>query len=690
MTNPDRSQALLGRFGEIALSLAVVAIVAALVVEMPPGLLDALLATNIAAGVLVLLVALSIPDAAKLPSFPTILLLTTLFRLALSVGSTRLILSQGSAGEVISALGSAASGGGAIVGAVVFVVLVFVQFVVIAKGSERVAEVAARFSLDAMPGKQMSIDADLRAGQLTPDAARAARSALERESRLYGAMDGAMKFVKGDAIAGMFIALVNFAGGVAVTYWKSRGAAAAPFADIAEKFGLLTIGNGLAAQIPSILVSVAAGLIVTRVGAAEGEQPRPAARDIADQIFSHPRALILTAVLLLALALLPSGLPALPFIALAAIAFALSARAAWNKRRDARAAGDAAHSPARGEVPTVSVRLHPSLAGDLTLERQSLSDRVQTWREAMCAEFGLPSLAAVISTDDSLSDASYAIDVAGVPAAFGSVPKGQAILRADSAKVLGGGFAATALGALWSDSPLCTIPISQAGAAASQGLATMSPADAIARHLDWAVRRKAPALLGIQEVAGMIESLRASRPELVRAATPNPLSLQQITDVLRRLLKERVPIRPLPVIIESLARHGQTTKSPHLLAERVRRDLADALCARFAASPGKLSFYAADPDLENLVAGGAEETSEGQAVTLSHDDQRRVVESLRRAIDPRRHEGKAPVVIVSGFARRALRTIIEDSLPTVAVLSYDELSRDVELERLGLVVLEPA
>ncbi|MBL9000807.1 MAG: FHIPEP family type III secretion protein [Phycisphaerae bacterium] len=668
MSLSDRVNTLLVRFGDVILALAVVGMIAVLVVRVPPGVMDALFATNIGLSVLVLLVALSIPDAMRLPSFPAILLLTTLFRLALNVSSTRLILLDGYAGEVIQTFGRAVVGGSYIVGAVVFVVIVFVQFVVIAKGSERVAEVAARFTLDAMPGKQMAIDADLRAGLLTPEEARAARRTLERESKLYGAMDGAMKFVKGDAIAGVVIALVIMCGGFAIGVWQLGQ----PWNVALPKYALLTIGDGLAAQIPSILISIAAGLVVTRV-AAENANAAPVAKDIAVQFLRHPGALLLTGVFLAVICLLPMGFPRVPFLALAGLSVSLGAAAWWNARREAAA------------PETITAVIGVGLAGSHAAAIGEVVTMLDASRRALESEYGVEI--GPIGPRPGTA-ASYCIDLRGVPIAVGEIPDGSVVVEADAATVLAAGPAATALTAPWASRGACAIPESSAEAARAAGLNVLRVPQAAARHGEWSLRRKLHTFLTIQRVSAMVETLRTNRPDLVRAVTPQPLPLFRVVEVLRRLVREGVPVRDLEGIFESLARHGSSGHNAHGLTERVRRDLADALCAAFAQRPGMLSFYAADPELENLAGRGTEDTSEGQVVTLSHEEQRRIVDSVRRAIDPRRHASSPPVLVVSGASRRAVRTVIEDSLPEVAVLSYDELSRDVELERLGLVVLD--
>ncbi|AKF07843.1 flagellar biosynthesis protein FlhA [Sandaracinus amylolyticus] len=484
-TTSSSDPATVRRYADAGLALLVVLIVGMMIVPLPTPLLDVLLAGNVSLAIVILLVAMYVPDALAFTSFPTILLITTLFRLALNVSSTRLILLQADAGEVIRAFGDFVVQGNYVVGAVVFLILTLIQFMVIARGSERVAEVGARFALDAMPGKQMAIDADLRSGALGHDEARRRRRLLQRESQFYGAMDGAMKFVKGDAIAGIVITGVNIVFGVVIgVAMHDMGAL-----ESLQRYGLLTIGDGLVSQIPSLLISTAAGLVVTRV-ASEDEQSSLGG-DVGRQIFGNPRALAIASGFLVLLAIVP-GLPPAPFVVLAAVfggvAWRLSRRA---PRVDVR---DVERSP---RLVPITIELGAALAAGLDglLERD-----VPALRDRLFASLGvvLPEVRAHASS--TLAPRDYAIHLHEIPVARGEL----------------------------ADDELVAI-------------------------LERAVRRRAADLVGLQEVQSMLDQLERTHPALVRHVVPKPIALPLLADVLRRLVDEGVSIRPLREILEALA-----------------------------------------------------------------------------------------------------------------------------------------
>lgn len=689
----QRINEVLARFSDAFLALAVIGVLSILVFRVPPAAMDVLLAANMTISVIVLLVALYIPDAVKLPSFPTILLLTTLFRLALNVSTTRLILLEADAGEIINAFGEFVVGGNFIVGGVVFLVITLIQFLVVAKGAERVAEVGARFTLDALPGKQMSIDAELRAGQLDADQAREKRRELERESKLYGAMDGAMKFVKGDAIAGIVIALVNIVGGLVVGVTQMGMTAG----EAAQTFTLLTIGDGLVSQIPSILTAVAAGLVVTRVAAAE---ERPVARDIIDQVTRQPRALGLTALMCLGLALVP-GFPAAVFLVLAGVC-GVGALAA-SRSRDAERLASMTAGPASGEpsqpaetgfaplpiVLSIHQSLEPLLAPQDEAAARQVRSTLSAVRASVSGELGLPLPTIRIGVGDpKLPTFGYAINLYDGPVATGQFAPVQALVLAPVEQASAAGLDATPATVPWRRASCASIPVAQAEAAQRAGLPVLSPAQVILAHLRSSLRRHASAFLGVQEASQLIDGLKQQSPDLVKAVCPVHLTTQQVTDVLQRLLREQTPIRDLRAIFDALARWAQTTKNPAILTERVRRDLARPICARFCATPGRMRYLAVDPAVEALVAGNTVETAEGPVVALSYADQKRVVDAVRRAVETADASEEDHVVLVSPAVRRPIRSLLEHDAPEVAVLSFDELAPELMLERRGIVLLD--
>ena len=624
---------------DLILALCVVSAIGLLIVKVPTWLMDILLVTNFTISIVVLLVALLSPDARRLPAFPTVLLLTTLARLALNVSSTRLILLDADAGRVVEAFGRQVVGQSVVVGAVIFLVLIIVQFVVVAKGAERVAEVAARFTLDAMPGKQMSVEADVRAGLMSPDQAREKRNALERESRLYGAMDGAMKFVKGDAIAGIIISLINVIGGLIIAKTAAQPAPALAGRNPYEVFPLLTIGDGLCAQIPSILTSIAAGLVVTRVASTENA---PVGRDLASQFLLQPRALAIVGSMMLLFAAL--GFPPAPFLLMGFVTLAAAGLITWRSSIG---------------PPRVLAELGSNLPR----------------REATPAPLQL--LLAEINADLATPALRMAVQAAAVQVGQDlgiSVPVVQV---ATSAGVPPGGIAYQLF-----DAPMGVFE------RASGDLLAHAPSQ-LARLL----RQNAPRFAGITGTHQMLERIRATDEgvQLVRAVTPNPLTLQQVSEVLQRLLREDVPIRQLPLILESLAKWGATIKNPQYLAERCRRDLAAVICGRIAPAPGELHFYTLAPEFEDLVRSGVEETLEGQSVALSLEDRRSINAACRAGINLALHGRSPPVLLVENAAlRRPIRSVLEREMPDLVVLCYEEIPRDVLTKTLGVIGLSPA
>jgi type III secretion protein V len=644
---------------DILLAGLVVSIVGMMIIPLPTPLLDILITLNITISLVVLLVALYLPDATRFPSFPTVLLVTTLFRLGLNVSSTRLILLQADAGAVIRSFGEFVVKGDYVVGAVVFLVLTIVQFIVIAKGGERVAEVAARFALDAMPGKQMSIDADLRSGALDLDEARRRRRALERESQLYGAMDGAMKFVKGDAVAGIVIVAVNIVGGLAIGTLR-RGL---DVGDAARVYTLLTIGDGLVSQIPALLVSAAAGLVVTRV--AGEEEGANLGRDIGSQVLAHPKAMAIAAGLLACLGAVP-GLPAAPFVLMAL----LCGGAAWSLLRVPRegagraplalpgwvagAGGDgkllgggggAATGLVSGqfEGPSQPAALALELGSDLATlaegEGPLLAERLPAERERFYEQGGvvLPSVAVRRGGPD-LGPRSFRLLLAGVPVERGEAPEGT----------------------------------DEGGAA-----------ERIAASVAAALERTAHELVGIQETQELLDGLERTHPALVREVVPKLVSPQLLTEVLRRLVEERISIRDLRTILESLAQWAPAERDPVALTEYVRSSLRRSITYRHAGDAASLGVWLLDSEIEDAVRGAIQRGAAGSFLALEPDLTRDILEAVRRAVPA----GSRAVVVTNMDIRRFVRRLVEVDHPALAVLSYQELQPDLRLDPLGRITL---
>ena len=654
--------------GDALFALAVLSLVLLLVAPLPPAALDALLALNLAGAAGILVVTLFARTALGFASFPTLLLLTTLFRLALNVSSTRLVLSRGDAGRVIEAFGRVVVQGNAVVGAVVFAILTLVQLLVVAKGAERVAEVAARFTLDALPGKQMAIDAELRAGGLDDAGARRRRRALERESQLYGAMDGALKFVKGDAIAGIAIVLVNVTGGLVAGALRGMDLGAA-----ARRYALLAIGDGLVSQIPALLVAVSAGIAVTRVASEDDDASLGA--EIGRQLAAEPGALAAVSALCGALALAP-GLPAPPFLALAAAAAAGAHRLARARRARQPAPGDPAPEPADAgpfaPASPVALELAPDL---LALARADAGrpahEGLSAVREHLWRELGV-RVPAIAILPGALPPGGWRLLVDDVPAGAGRAPSAEAAALAPPEELALVGIACTP-----ERDPLTGRTISLVAARDAERAARLGPVrgplDRVLAEAAWALSRSAHQLLGVQEVQALLDVLEASAPALVREAT-RQLSPPLLAEVLRRLVEEGVSVRPLRTILEALLEAGPQ-RGPAALAEIARRALGRHIGHR-CAGDGPLPALLLDPGAEAAVREGLA----GEALALDPALAARLLDSLAEEL--RRHDAP-PVLLASPDVRRALRGLLAPRFPRIVVLAYEELPPELPVRPIG-------
>jgi len=631
---------------DVALAALVVVVVGLMIVPLPTWVLDVLISTNLSAAVTIVLVVLYVPDAIGIATFPTLLLLTTLFRLALNVASTRLILLQANAGEVIKAFGTFVVRGNYVVGGVVFVVLTTIQFIVIAKGSERVAEVGARFALDAMPGKQMAIDAELRSGTIDANEARRRRRALQRENQFYGAMDGAMKFVKGDVIASLVILVVNVLGGLAIGV-AMRGM---PLTGALRRYGLLTIGDGLVTQIPALVLSTAAGVLVTRVASEEADTPL--GEELARQLLSVPKAIQVAGVFVLLLAAVP-GLPALPFLALGvALTIVGHARVRATTIERQRAATDAAPGRSRANrpdepafVPLVvpwSVQVSADLAPVLELEPDGLRAATAEVRRRLFASLGVPLPAPRLRVQEDLADRTAVLSLHEVP------------------------------------SRMLSVPAELEGAEAAAWLR---------ERIVETVRARAADFLGLAEVQRLLDELEQFAPATVRNVVPKPLSLVLLTDVLRRLVEEGVSVRDLRGILEALSTVASTEKDALNLAEYARSQMRRAITYRLTEGAGHLDVVLLDPILEDTVRRAITRTASGSFLSLSPQAARDVLASVRLALSEAAASKARPAVILTQpDIRRFVRKLLEVDNPDAFVVSYAELQPEVSLKPVARAV----
>jgi type III secretion protein V len=639
---------LLARHSDLALAALVVLIVGMMIVPLPTFLLDLLITLNLTAAVILLLVAIYVSDALKIATFPSLLLLTTLFRLAIEVSATRLILLKANAGQVIHAFGSFVVSSNLVVGVVVFIILTTIQFIVIAKGSGRVAEVGARFTLDAMPGKQLSIDAELRAGHIDRDEARHRRAMLARESQFFGSMDGAMKFVKGDAIAGIVVLLTNIVGGLIIGV-LSKGM---------ELFGalrtytLLTIGEGLVAQIPALVISTAAGILVTRVSSEE--EGGHLGSDIGRQIFAQPRALAVAAVLLGLLAIIP-GLPAFPFLFLGALLGLLAHR--LIRTRPAKPSRPVSHwlsDPARSDghersnatpspllVP-IAIDLSPALA-QVLLPKQGpsrlVSELIPALRETYFAETGI-----VIPTVSVRSDTT------------GLAPDAYAIR-------------------------LQEIPVANGLAVTQAALAT--PEEVIVEHLLAVLRRHGYRFVGIQETQALLEGLERTHPNLVREVVPKLVSPVLLADILQRLAREGLSLRNLVEILGALARRAGKENDAASLAEGVRQALQRQITFKHTGRDESVGVFFLDAMIEETVREAIQKTDSGSHLALEAELSADIVRAVKRAVG----SVASPVILTASDIRRHLRGLLESEQPQVAVLAHQELTPETRLVTLGRITL---
>ncbi len=699
--------ALTSRYSDILLAGLVVAIIGMMIIPLPTPVMDILLVLNVAIQVTLLMIAIYIAHPLKLSSYPTLILITTLYRLALNISSTRLILLQADAGEVIEAFGSFVVRGNFVVGAVIFLIITIVQFLVVAKGSERVAEVAARFTLDAMPGKQMSIDADLRSGAFDLDEARRRRSELNRESQLFGSMDGAMKFVKGDAIAGLIIIAINIVAGIiiGITMMDMKAGEAI------ERYGILTIGDGLISQIPALLSSMTAGLIVTRVSTEEEEQHL--GKDIAGQVLAQPKAFAVSAGLLMALGLVP-GLPTVPFFIMAAVsgvaaygllrgkatgtegepANEVQALGEETKKKQIEAAkkqeGQAQQmlpvvTPIALEVASNLIPLVEDTGGG----NKFLGEMVPMMRDGLFYELGVkfPGIR-VRGNETDLPDGTYIIMINEIPLVSGNVGLDKVLVndtvdRLTLLNIKGEEAVNPANG-----SECAWIPKDYGEIAEQAGLTTWDAAGYMVLHLSSVLRKNAAEFVGIQEVQNMLEQLEQAFPALVKEVVPKAVSPFQLTDILRRLVEEEISIRDLRSVLQALAEWGQVENDTVMLTEYVRNALKRYISHKYTRGGNTLVVYLLDPQIEETVRSSIQHTQSGSYLALEPEITQEILTAVRNEVGNLPPTAQNPVILTTMEIRRYFRKLVELEFPHLAVLSYQELSPDMNIQPIARISLE--
>ncbi len=687
------------RHTDLLAAVSVVLVVTMLVVPLPSELLSLLITLNIAGALTIVCATMYLGKALDFAAFPSLLLLTTMFRLAINVSVTRLILTTGDAGSVVKSFGEFVVSGNVVVGLVIFLILVVIQFVVVTNGAGRVAEVGARFTLDAMPGKQMAIDADLNAGLITDQQARERRSEIAREADFYGAMDGASKFVKGDAMAALIITAINLVGGIIVGMLQRH----LGFSEATHQYSLLTVGDGLAAQIPALLISVATGIIVTRAAS-----DRDLGSDIANQILGQRKAPLVAAGAIGLFALIP-GLPKLPFLFIAAIfgAIAWAVRngmpGATDADKEASAAAAKAALPKAGEEPMSEVGIDAlELAigfglvplvdvGQGNTGSSSLLRRVSQIRRQIAGDLGLVVPPVRIHDELGLESHEYMVKVRGSEVTRGRIMPGH-LLAMDpgdaSGKLQGIPTREPAFGldAVW-------IGESARGEAEALGYTVVDAESMIVTHLTETIRSHAAELLTRQDVRALLDKLKETNAAVVEEVVPDALSLGEIQRVLQSLLAEGVPIRDLGTIVEAIGDKARTTRDTSLLSEYARQALGRAITAPHLDERLRLQAITLDPAIEQEVSTSITQTTDGEYLAMDPPRAQAIVTALRAQVEHAaahgahgaRAGGGGPVLLCSARIRRHLRRLIAQAQPHLAVCSYNEIAPGIDVETIGVI-----
>jgi type III secretion protein V len=678
----------LTRFADLILVSLVGIMIGLMIVPLPTFLLDIFLTVNITVAVTILMVSIYISSPVQIASYPTLLLLTTLYRLSLDISATRLILLKADAGEVIRAFGMFVVSGNFVVGAVIFLIITLVQFIVITKGAERVAEVSARFTLDAMPGKQMSIDADLRAGIIDFQQARARREKLARESQFYGAMDGAMKFVKGDAIASIVITLINIVGGLIIGVAMNGMSVM----DAVQTYSILTIGNGLVSQIPALLISISAGMVVTRV--ASENKDANLAKDVAGQILGQPKAIAVTAGLLTIMAIIP-GLPKIPFFILAAITGAL-AYGLFQAEKINTAALAQTQKTAGGRSQdiqmsiTVPVVLQTSESLTAYVDRDTESgkkffEQLLACRNSLYYELGVVFPSIQVSGNAPGEAGTYTIWANEVPLVNGQIRLDAVLVNETAEKIATYGFKGEATTNPASGKPATWIPRADAERAKAAGYQIWDTPDVLILHMSGFLKKNAREFVGIQEVQVMVSALKQYYPTLIDETVPKPVSLQTLTDILRRLVEEEVSIRDLKSILQTLCEWGRVEHEVLALTEHVRAGLKRKICYQISQGRPLLFVYRLDPEIEEIFRNSIRQSAGGAYLAMDPAHSQLVLEAARAQIGNLPPGSQRPVIVTDGEIRRFVKRLLDFAIPDVTVLSYDQLTPQINLQPLGTI-----
>ncbi len=674
------------RKADVAVAGYVLAAFIMMIVPIPKGLLDVLLACNIAVAFTVLFGTMFSKEVLDLSFFPTILLFTTIFRIALNISSTRLILTTGDPGQVVATFGNYVGAGNLVVGSIIFIILILVQFMVINKGSERVAEVTARFTLDAMPGKQMAIDADLNTGAITDAEAKRRRDKIQEESNFFGSMDGAVKYVKGDATAGLIITFVNIVGGIATgVIWQNM-----EMMDALQKYVILTIGDGLVSQIPSLLISLSTGILVTK-----GSKDADFGTVLVRQLFGVPKVLYLVGAVIAGLGIV-TPLPDLVFLTLGLI-FIVVGRQISATLETAQIEGEIDMEEAAAEEIRAPENVNSLLQVDpIELEfgygiipladvnqGGDLLDRVVMIRRQIALELG--TVVPIIRLRDNiqLNPNQYIIKIKGI-----QVSEGEILF--DHYMAMNPGYVEEEITGIPTFEPSFHLPAiwiteGQRERAESMGYTVVDPPSIIATHLTEIIRQHISELLTRQDVQNLVNNMKETNPSLVDELVPKLLGLGEVQKVLQNLLKEGISIRDLLTIFETLADYASSTRDTDILTEYVRQSLKRAISSRFFPANETSSVVTLDPKLEQEIMGSVKQTENGAYLTLDPEKTKAIMASVGNEIAKLENLGKNPIIITSPIVRMYFKRLTEDYYKDLIVVSYNEIEGSIELQSVGMV-----
>lgn len=682
---------LITKYNDIAMVALLVIVIGLMIVPLPTPVMDTFIGLNLALSFLMLMMSMYVKTPLQFSVFPTMLLFTTLFRVGLNIATTRLILLQADAGEIIYTFGEFAVGGNFVVGAVVFLILTIVQFLVVAKGAERVAEVGARFTLDAMPGKQMSIDADLRAGVINMEEAQKRRADVQMESKMYGAMDGAMKFVKGDSIAGMVVTVVNIIGGtiIGITQ-RDLGAGEA-----LQIYGILTIGDGLVSQIPSLLVAISAGILITR----SGDTNDDVGAQVGKQFFDQPRAMQMAGGLIFLLALIP-GFPKPQLFTMAAAVFLFGKMLSYAKSNRQKADPEEqlqktlapmggkrpASTSKSGEefAPTVPIILDISPDIATAMDYDSLNGELVELRRALYFDLGVPFPGINIRPNPNLSSFAYVLNLNEIPLATGQLLKDHVIVREKRTNLdllgisyIEGDSFLPGVDSLW-------VPKEDKTKLAKAGIVCMEHSRILAYHLSLLLTRHASTFIGMQETKFLLDRMEERAPDLVREAT-RLLPIQRISDIFQRLVQEQVSIRDLRTILQALIDWAPKEKDAVMLTEYVRGALKRQISYMYSKGQNMLPVILMEPTVEETVRKAIRQTSAGAFLSLDPQTSQRILNAVGDAAGKYRHSTQKPVLMVSMDIRRYVRRLIEPKYYELSVMAYQEVTPEISVQPVARI-----